>query len=552
MISPIRRAGVLLILACAAVWAAPAAVRAQSGAWTSLPGSPSAPTPRRECASVYDAAHQRYLVFAGATEPYQLFNEVWVLTLSGTPSWSHLTINGPIPGERHSPQWGYDAARNRVIVFGGYGSHLPGQPWEYLDDVWQLSLNGNPHWTELHPSGVAPSGRLAGAAVYDPMRQRFVGFGGTIGAPVDTWILDLRGQPSWEHMPISGARPNGGWGMASVYDARRDRMLIFGGSLDDNYYGSKNDVWELDLRDTPRWKQIAASGTLPKARRSCASIYDPIRNRMIIYGGFDALQYSDEFLGDAWALSLSDTPTWAALTPSGTAPVGRDGVSAAYDPLHDRMVFFGGWSGWQMLGDTQFLEWGEPGEDAVMDAAPVASATSAHLDWTVGAATGTHAAVYRRDPAGEWTSLGDAEVDAANHVVYDDVAVAPGNPYDYMMVVASQRGETFGGQVTVDIPSTTAVGPGTGSRFALGSIAPNPAVDRMQVSFTLATQEPARLDLLDVAGRLVLSREVASLGTGLHQVELALGRQAREGLYFVRLTQGTHSASSRIAITRTN
>ena len=91
-----------------------------------------------------------------------------------------------------------------MLIFGGYGRHYPNSSfYEYLNDVWELSLNGTPHWTELFPSGQTPSGRLAGAAVYDPMRQRFVGFGGTINAPVDTWVLNLRGQANWQPLPAS-------------------------------------------------------------------------------------------------------------------------------------------------------------------------------------------------------------------------------------------------------------------------------------------------------------------------------------------------------------
>jgi hypothetical protein len=128
-----------------------------------------------------------------------------------------VAIDGPLPGERHSPQWGYDEARNRVLIFGGYGRHYPSSPYyEYLNDAWELSLDGVPHWTEFLPTGQTPSGRLAGAAVFDPLRQRFVGFGGTVGLPVDTWVLNLQVQANWEPLPVSGTRPNGSYAMTSV------------------------------------------------------------------------------------------------------------------------------------------------------------------------------------------------------------------------------------------------------------------------------------------------------------------------------------------------
>lgn len=525
--------------------------QAQNGTWSQVTPSTS-PVPLREYAAAFDRRNQRYLLFAGFSNsggPYVLFNDVWSLSVSGTPAWSHLTIDGSLPGERHSPQWGYDAARNRLLIFGGYGRHYPGDPFAYLNDVWQLSLNGEPHWTELFPSGQPPTGRLAGAAVFDPMRQRFVGFGGTTGVPVDTWVLKLRGQDEWQPLLIDGPRPNGGWGIASAYDARGDRMLIFGGSTSDDYYGSKNDVWELSLRGTPHWSYVATSGTPPPARRSGTAIFDPIRNRLVIYGGFDAVPGSDTFLGDVWALDFDTTPpTWSQLQPAGSAPPGRDVMAAVYDPLHDRMIVYGGWSGTVMLGDTRFLHWGEPGAEATLTPEASATPSTAHVEWDVELATGSHAAIYRRDPGGLWTAHGEGEVGADGKLVYDDASVAPGSTYEFMMVVGSQRGETFGGETTVQVPPIVGVEPIAPTGFALTGVAPNPAVDHMRVSFGLASAAPASLELIDVLGRRWLHRDVGALGPGAHHVDIRTAGKLPSGLYFLRLTQAGDVASRRVAV----
>src|SRR5436190_836250 len=156
----------LALVALAGALTPTRAARAQGGTWSDAVPSTN-PGPRREYAAVFDRESQRYIVFGGLEaidSGGSLANDVWALDVSGTPTWSHLTINGPCPGERHSPQWGYDLARNRVLLFGGYGSHHPGDPLAYLNDVWELSLDGAPHWTELIPTGKAPDGQLAGAA----------------------------------------------------------------------------------------------------------------------------------------------------------------------------------------------------------------------------------------------------------------------------------------------------------------------------------------------------------------------------------------------------
>jgi hypothetical protein len=522
------------------------------GTWSALSGS--APSARREYAVIYDETNQRQLLFSGLyrdlNNAYVEFNEVWILALGPTPTWSYLSIPGPAPGERHGAQWGYDPARNRLLVFGGYGSHYPGNPYAYLNDVWQLSLDGTPAWTELFPSGTAPTGRLGGAAVYDLFRQRFVGFGGTVGVPVDTWQLDLSGDPAWSSVATSSASPNGGYGMTSIYEPAQDRMLIFGGSANDGYFGSHNDVWELRLRpDTPVWHQLTPAGPLPRVRRSGASIHDPLRDRMIVFGGWDAQSDNlSSFLNDTWALSLQGQPQWTQLSPGGSLPAGRDAIAATYDPAGDRLVVYGGWSGVAMLDDTWFLSWGGQGQAASVTPTSEADPGAARVQWSVQNATSSYGAVYRSADNGPWTSIATVESDASGVVAYEDKAVQSGRHYGYLLAVPSQRGCDFTGQVSVDVPSVTAVPASSTADFALDRVRPNPVVDRFTVSFTLPSDAPARLELLDVGGRRILSRAVGSLGAGPHTLEMSSPRDVRPGVYLLRLSQAGRSLTNRLVI----
>jgi hypothetical protein len=516
----------------------------------------NSPGPRREYGAVFDRTNQRYYLFDGFNGNTQglsiLFNDVWVLSVSGAPTWTYIPISGELPGQRASPQWGYDEARNRVILLGGYGSHYPNGPLAYLNDVWQLDLNGTPQWTEIAPEGQTPSGRLEGAAVFDPLRQRVVGFGGTVGMPADTWVLNLQSmdQASWENLPTLGVSPSPRYGPASVYDTKRDRMVIFGGSTSDAYFGALNDVWELDLNGAPTWQQVVTAGTPPQPRRTGTAIYDPLRDRMVIYGGWAGTSPDTAaFLADTWALDFTvDPPTWTELSPAGSVPVHRDAMAAAYDPIHDRMIVYGGWANTYMLSDTQFLDWAGSSVDASMTATSSATPTSAHLQWDVASATSPYAAVYRKGPGSDWTAIGVAKVDANSHLVYDDPTVQQGTTYSYMMVVGSQRAETFGGQIDVIVPNTVAVNPGSTTEFALRGVAPNPAVDKMSVSFALASNAPASLQLIDVAGRSRLSREVGALGAGSHRIDLAAAGIVSPGLYFLRLSQAGQVAITRVAV----
>jgi hypothetical protein len=67
------------------------------------------------------------------------------------------------------------------------------------------------------------------------------------------------------------------------------------------------------------------------------------------------------------------------------------------------------------------------------------------------------------------------------------------------------------------------------------------------ISFTLAGSAAATLDLLDLNGRRVLSRDLGSFGPGSHTLSLDRGA-LRPGVYFVRLTQAGTTRSKRIVV----
>lgn len=70
----------------------------------------------------------------------------------------------------------------------------------------------------------------------------------------------------------------------------------------------------------------------------------------------------------------------------------------------------------------------------------------------------------------------------------------------------------------------------------------------VQIEFSLPDAGAARLSLVDVAGRLIDSREVGSLGAGHHQTKL--GDQLAAGVYFVRLNHAHGEARIKATVLR--
>ena len=86
--------------------------------------------------------------------------------------------------------------------------------------------------------------------------------------------------------------------------------------------------------------------------------------------------------------------------------------------------------------------------------------------------------------------------------------------------------------------------------FGLGPIAPNPATVDATITFSLPSELPASLEVVDLAGRMVSRLEVGARGAGTHTFRLAELNTMRPGVYMVRLTQGAVSLTRRLAVIR--
>ena len=85
--------------------------------------------------------------------------------------------------------------------------------------------------------------------------------------------------------------------------------------------------------------------------------------------------------------------------------------------------------------------------------------------------------------------------------------------------------------------------------FALFGPWPSPAVRGLRVAFALPDGAPAKLELLDIAGRRIASREVGSLGAGRHLVGFER-THIPAGIYVIRLTRGGRSLTTTASVLR--
>ncbi len=428
-----------------------------AGNWRQLEPEGTPPPGRMATATVLDAARDRVVVFGGYGHRH-FYNDTWALELSPTLRWVRLP-DAPFDG-RHETTAILDPASERMLVFGGK------DPWGFFGDLLALSLDTDPPaWSTVAQGDVVPGARET-RAVLDPSRRRFVtalGF-----APYyhlgDAWAFDLDGA-GWTELSPAGPGPAPRRGQSAAVDGSRDRMLVFGGSDDISFW---DEVWSLDLAN-PAWTLLEPIGPAPSPRYGQNLILDPARDRLVMFGGYGETAVADsaghyyraprDFLNDAWVLELSgSTPRWERIKASGDGPSKRDFFAMVYDPKLERVLVIGGNGGL------------------------------------------------------------DAETNDVWELTFPKY-----------------------------LPPVTDSPPGS-LRAELALVGARPVPGALEVSFRLPDAGPARLEAFDAAGRRVGSLEVGSLGSGDHTVSLARRDAGAPGLLWLRLARGSESRVKKVAL----
>jgi len=163
------------------------------------------------------------------------------------------------------------------------------------------------------------------------------------------------------------------------------------------------------------------------------------------------------------------------------------------------------------------------------------------LSWFGASMAAVPATVYRQSAGAPWAPIATLTGDGTGTLRFVDRDVQPGARYGYRLGVREGPGEQFYGETWITVPAW---------KFALAPPAPNPARDRLSVALTLPGAAAARLEVIDVAGRVVARRDVGALGAGPHTVAFAEAAGWRPGIYLVRLTQGARMLTTRACIVR--
>jgi hypothetical protein len=329
------------------------------------------------------------------------------------------------------------------------------------------------------------------------------------------------------------------------------------------------------LGDSPRWSLLATRGDAP-ARWDAAAIYDPVRDRMILSGGFNPGVRTQH----VWSLAFDGDDgggEWSSFVPLGSW-MSRGGHSAIYDKKRDRMVVFGGgWpnaDSWSTFNDTWALRLSSPPQWDTLDAGdryssdhppPRAFPALVHdpvgdrmilvggrIPGAFGGSSFNDAWEFRlADP--EWHRVASAGVVPPS---WEEPAGLYDSRRDRFVFLegdwlwALEKARHGWRDRRKNEPESDLIDAGHG-RFPLSLKleGPNPFSERLALELSLPEAAPARLDLFDVSGRRVWSREVAK-GPG-EQILVVNGlRHLPPGVFLLRLMQGLDSRVIRLVHAR--
>jgi hypothetical protein len=567
---------------------------------------------RSQHSAVHDPLRCRMIVHGGAESgTSRPLGDTWALSLDAEPRWTQIAAQGAHPptGVGHGAV--YDPRADRVLLFtspcGLWDTVYDNPPLARLES-WALSLSDPPTWSALETGSPRPPGRCFFATVFHPETERALVLGGSFSFffwsfcdyPLtwvrnylhftEVWALGLDGE-DWPWMPVGYLRAGRAESPAAVLDPRRRRVIVIGGRrapepgtcgcecvyIDGGCHIRLTKcppeivptTHELRLDGAGGLQEIEILGPQPGPRAGAAAIYDPVGDRVLLFGGRPATGPNME----VWELRLAEPPTWAPFSAFGTPPPAGVGHTAVYDPRGHAVWLYGGnpkvWRLQLPDREVQVDIWPGSSQTAVSRSSrgliPVAILSSPEFD-----ALTTDPATVRLAGASV-RELGAAGVRDVNRdglpdlVLYfearelrlapaDSTAELVGVTRDGVRIHGRDRVRQVGAAAMAGLQSGQGdLGEGGGAEEPpsdrLG-VSPNPVGEAFRLRFYAWRPGAAKLAIYDVSGRRVASRALDSARRGWQAVQVEVPRGLAAGLYLLRLDDGRGPRTHRLLVTR--
>ncbi len=160
-------------------------------------------------------------------------------------------------------------------------------------------------------------------------------------------LTGLTVHSQWQRLSVSGNVPHLK-NASTIYDPLGNRMIIFGGRTES---GITNAMYSLNLANSSWSEIIPSAGSLPSARYTANAYYDINNNSMIIWSGQGN---AGALYNDVWIFSLSSN-TWNRIWPDSNlsgAPLRRYGTASMFEPVSGKITTYAGFTSIGRFEDT--------------------------------------------------------------------------------------------------------------------------------------------------------------------------------------------------------
>lgn len=249
-----------------------------SSTWSSVETSGDVPAPRSSTALVFDAKRNAIVLFGGNTSTNGLNfapqNDTYIFDIASA-TWSRIA-NANAPPARMFHTLVHNPDADNVVLYSGGDTQAFTGP--FLKDLYTFDLAAQT-WTPLASSGETPLARINAGGFYDAAKKRVVIFGGhddgAVGNQNELLGLDLSTSPArWERLPGGDTFKTPSKGTCDFppdftevdtsFPERRSQFafaagtggfLVMGGKTD---CGVASDTWWY-AAETAAWKPIQVS-----------------------------------------------------------------------------------------------------------------------------------------------------------------------------------------------------------------------------------------------------------------------------------------------------
>lgn len=242
---------------------------------------------------------------------------------SSEATWTNLW--GSWPQTRYSHAMAYDSDRKVMVMYGGQAA-VAGP---FYNDTWEWDP-ARASWTQRVNTGTDAGTRSGHALAYDPGTKRVLMFSGW--QPSASFYIP--GQVEWDPVgsawvtrPNVSPQPTPRHDHAMVYNPDRQRIVMYGGF--DETTGRRQDIWEWNGANGT-WENCTpavAATMMPAPRFGHTLAYDTVRKKVIMRGGNTGAGNTlpGSWVNETWEWTAGtgatcNTGSWAVDTTTGTAP----------------------------------------------------------------------------------------------------------------------------------------------------------------------------------------------------------------------------------------